>query len=79
MLFTSMLSCVSQRLKETAASLKIRPEGFPEILKELGFGDGERLGTIGDGGEWCSGFVPPLHLIGKQASVDRLMCTLSVE
>ncbi|KAF8582530.1 Bin3-domain-containing protein [Ramaria rubella] len=38
------------RLKETAASLKIRPEDFPGLLSELGFGERERLGTIGEGG-----------------------------
>jgi len=48
---TSTLSYASQKLKETANSLKLRPEGFSKILKELGFHDGKRLGTTGEGGE----------------------------
>ncbi|KAF8503929.1 Bicoid-interacting protein 3-domain-containing protein [Gautieria morchelliformis] len=38
------------RLKETANLLKIRPEGFPELLAELGFSKCERLGVTGEGG-----------------------------
>ncbi|TCD69838.1 hypothetical protein EIP91_005915 [Steccherinum ochraceum] len=39
------------RLKENAKDLKLRPEDFERILREIGFGPAEHLGRTGEGGE----------------------------
>ncbi|KAH9942583.1 Bicoid-interacting protein 3-domain-containing protein [Amylocystis lapponica] len=37
-------------LRETAKDLKLRPDDFEHILREMGFGSAEHLGRIGEGG-----------------------------
>ncbi|KAI0332399.1 Bin3-domain-containing protein [Cubamyces sp. BRFM 1775] len=48
------------KLKENAKSLKLRPEDFERILREIGFGPAEHLGTAGEGG-----FRRPVDLYSK--------------
>ena len=38
------------KLRENARDLRLRPEDFPALLEELGFGPPQRLGTTGEGG-----------------------------
>lgn len=40
-----------QKLKENAKSLKLRPEDFERLLKDIGFGPAEHLGSAGEGGK----------------------------
>jgi hypothetical protein len=47
LLFTSS---PSQRLKENANTLQLRPEKFEDVLREIGFGPVQHLGVIGEGG-----------------------------
>lgn len=41
---------VSQKLKENAKDIKLRPEAFQQVLQDIGFGPVEHLGTTGKGG-----------------------------
>ena len=43
----------TQRLKENAKNLKLRPDNFETELRQLGFGLAQHLGTTGEGGESC--------------------------
>ncbi|KAG0707958.1 Bicoid-interacting protein 3-domain-containing protein [Suillus ampliporus] len=52
---------MSETLKENAKHLQLRPDGFGELLEELGFSHGQRLGITGDGG-----FRRPVDLYLKQ-------------
>lgn len=38
------------RLRENARHLQLRPQDFPALLAELGFGPPQHLGTAGEGG-----------------------------
>ncbi|GJE84271.1 S-adenosyl-L-methionine-dependent methyltransferase [Phanerochaete sordida] len=49
------------RLKETAKNLKIRPDDFPRILQEIGFGEADHRGETGEGG-----FHRPIDLYRKR-------------
>ncbi|KIP10687.1 hypothetical protein PHLGIDRAFT_65266 [Phlebiopsis gigantea 11061_1 CR5-6] len=40
-----------RKLRSTANGLKMRPEDFPRLLREIGFGDVEHRGETGEGGE----------------------------
>jgi 7SK snRNA methylphosphate capping enzyme len=42
---------MSETLKENAKNLHLRPDGFGEIMEELGFCPGQRLGVTGKGGK----------------------------
>ncbi|KAG2358256.1 Bin3-domain-containing protein [Suillus spraguei] len=52
---------MSETLKENAKHLQLRPDGFGELLEELGFSHGQRLGVTGKGG-----FRRPVDLYVKQ-------------
>jgi hypothetical protein len=41
----------SQRLKETAQELKLRPEGFTSVLEDIGFEYSQHCGSSGQQGE----------------------------
>ncbi|KAF8838936.1 Bin3-domain-containing protein [Paxillus ammoniavirescens] len=41
---------MDQRLKDNAKGLKVRPDGFSDILQGLGFGPPQHLGSPGEGG-----------------------------
>ncbi len=43
-----------KKLKENAKNLKLRPEDFERLLKDIGFGPAEHLGTAGEGGKICN-------------------------
>lgn len=40
-----------QSLKEHAKYLKLRPDEFETILRDIGFGPAQHLGTTGEGGQ----------------------------
>ncbi|KAH9850001.1 Bin3-domain-containing protein [Lenzites betulinus] len=48
------------KLKEHAKNLKLRPDDFPRILKDIGFGPAQHLGAVGEGG-----FRRPVDLYTK--------------
>ncbi|KAG1790661.1 Bicoid-interacting protein 3-domain-containing protein [Suillus plorans] len=52
---------MSETLKENAKYLQLRPDGFGELLQELGFSHGQRLGVTGKGG-----FRRPVDVYLKQ-------------
>ncbi|TFK70807.1 Bin3-domain-containing protein [Pluteus cervinus] len=55
---------MSEKLKENAKMLELRPEGFEQVLlEEIGFASVERLGLAGDGG-----FRRPVDLYRKWGS-----------
>ena len=56
-----------QKLSVTASKLKIRPQEFPRILREIGFGDVERRGETGEGGKHLSIAFTPSSNILRQA------------
>lgn len=41
----------SQTLQDSAQHLSLRPEGFGQLLEEIGFSPGRRLGVTGEGRE----------------------------
>ncbi|KAJ7731106.1 Bicoid-interacting protein 3-domain-containing protein [Mycena maculata] len=41
---------MDKRLRDMAQGLELRPEDFPRMLAELGFGEPARLGSVGEGG-----------------------------
>ncbi|KAJ6616474.1 Bin3-domain-containing protein [Mycena sp. CBHHK59/15] len=51
---------MDKRLRDTAQGLVLRPEDFPRVLAELGFGAPLRLGSVGEGG-----FHRPVDLYTK--------------
>ncbi|KAG8950084.1 hypothetical protein FRC03_012962 [Tulasnella sp. 419] len=42
---------MGEKLKENAKSLRLRPEGFEDVLKDIGFSKSQHLGTVGEGGQ----------------------------
>ncbi|KAF9226355.1 Bin3-domain-containing protein [Gyrodon lividus] len=52
---------MDQRLKENAKRLKVRPDNFSGLLRELGFGPPQHLGSPGEGG-----FHRPVELYIKK-------------
>ncbi|KAJ7484419.1 Bicoid-interacting protein 3-domain-containing protein [Mycena latifolia] len=51
---------MDKRLRDMAQGLELRPDDFPRMLAELGFGEPVRLGSVGDGG-----FHRPVDLYTK--------------
>ncbi|KAJ6532724.1 Bicoid-interacting protein 3-domain-containing protein [Mycena vulgaris] len=51
---------MDKRLRDTAQGLELRPDDFPRMLAEIGFGEPLRLGSVGDGG-----FHRPVDLYTK--------------
>ncbi|KAJ7165875.1 Bicoid-interacting protein 3-domain-containing protein [Mycena filopes] len=51
---------MDKRLKDTAQGLVLRPDDFPRMLAEVGFGEPSRLGSVGEGG-----FHRPVDLYTK--------------
>ncbi|KAJ7150976.1 Bicoid-interacting protein 3-domain-containing protein [Mycena crocata] len=51
---------MDKRLRDNAQGLELRPEDFPRILAEMGFGEPVRLGSVGEGG-----FHRPVDLYTK--------------
>jgi hypothetical protein len=43
---------LTQKLKENAQRIKLRPEDFGSTLENIGFKSVRHLGFTGDGGEW---------------------------
>jgi len=41
---------IDESLKENAKNLKLRPDKFESILRDIGFGPAQHLGTTGEGG-----------------------------
>lgn len=39
-----------QRLRDTGQGLVLRPDDFPRMLAQIGFGEPVRLGSVGEGG-----------------------------
>jgi 7SK snRNA methylphosphate capping enzyme len=42
---------MSETLRENAKHLQLRPDGFGQLMEELGFSPGQRLGVTGEGGK----------------------------
>ncbi|KAJ6572058.1 Bin3-domain-containing protein [Mycena capillaripes] len=51
---------MDKRLRDTAQGLMLRPDDFPRMLAEVGFGEPVRLGSVGEGG-----FHRPVDLYTK--------------
>ncbi|KAJ7253707.1 Bin3-domain-containing protein [Mycena haematopus] len=51
---------MDKRLKDTAQGLVLRPNDFPRLLAQVGFGEPIRLGSVGEGG-----FHRPVDLYTK--------------
>ncbi|KAJ6491307.1 Bicoid-interacting protein 3-domain-containing protein [Mycena vitilis] len=51
---------MDKRLRDTAQGLVLRPDDFPRLLAEVGFGEPVRLGSVGEGG-----FHRPVDLYTK--------------
>lgn len=51
---------VDERLRQNFEDLRLRPEDFPTILREAGFGPQQQLGSVGEGG-----FHRPIDLYVK--------------
>ncbi|KAJ8472978.1 hypothetical protein ONZ45_g16473 [Pleurotus djamor] len=49
---------MDDRLRENAKSLQLRPEQFDVLLKEIGFGPPQKLGSTGDGGKIIEACIP---------------------
>lgn len=51
------------KLRENAKRLQLRPQDFPELLKGLGFGPPQHLGTPGEGGAFAHCIMTCLPLL----------------
>ncbi|KAJ7322928.1 Bicoid-interacting protein 3-domain-containing protein [Mycena albidolilacea] len=51
---------MDKRLRDTAQGLVLRPDDFPRLLAQVGFGEPVRLGSVGEGG-----FHRPVDLYTK--------------
>lgn len=49
-LFTTLITVIEQKLKETAKGLQLRPSDFSRILSDIGFSPPTHLGHTGKGG-----------------------------
>ncbi|KAJ7255300.1 Bicoid-interacting protein 3-domain-containing protein [Mycena rebaudengoi] len=67
---------MDKRLRDTAQGLELRPDDFPRMLADLGFGQPLHLGSVGEGGGSClfyqrtvlnaiSGFHRPVDVYTK--------------
>lgn len=43
---------MDSQLRENARQLRLRPQDFPALLAQIGFGPPQHLGTTGEGGAW---------------------------